>query len=83
MWVLIITAKEFHSESQISDAANNSIPSEVRSQQESQPSSNMNIIDESVLNVPDQDEVNENNAISEADLNQSTINLHQYRLVIF
>ncbi|KAF9407561.1 hypothetical protein HW555_012455 [Spodoptera exigua] len=64
--------REFHSESQISDAANNSIPSEVRSQQESQPSSNVNIINESVPNVPDQDEINENNAISEADLNQST-----------
>lgn len=65
--------REFHSESQISDAANNSIPSEVRSQQESQPSSNINIINESVPNLSDQDEINENNAeISEADLYQCT-----------
>ncbi|KAL4717036.1 hypothetical protein ACJJTC_016923 [Scirpophaga incertulas] len=64
--------REFHSESQISDAANNSIPNEVRSQEESQSSSDINIIDESVPNVPNQDDINENNAISEAALNQST-----------
>lgn len=64
---------EFHSESQISGAANNSIPSEVITQQESQSSSNISIFNESIPNVPvDQDEINENTAISEADLNQST-----------
>lgn len=64
--------REFHSESQISDAATNSIPSEVRSQHESQPFININIIDEFIPNVLDQDEIYENNGISEADLNQST-----------